>query len=83
MRFAYRKAKRKPVLTPKQKQSWSVDDWKKVIFGDESQICIGQGEDPRTYVWHHSEENIQISPLIYDMGLDGNHYLNSQCTGVH
>ena len=46
MRFTYRKAKRKPALTPKQKktrlqwakekQSWSVDDWMKVKFSDES-----------------------------------------------
>uniref|UniRef100_A0A672Q5G6 Transposase Tc1-like domain-containing protein n=1 Tax=Sinocyclocheilus grahami TaxID=75366 RepID=A0A672Q5G6_SINGR len=46
MGFTYRKAKRKPALTPKQKttrlqwskekQSWSVHDWMKVIFSDES-----------------------------------------------
>lgn len=50
MEFTYRKAKRKPALTPKQKkimfhwpkekQSWSVDDWMKEIFSDESQICF-------------------------------------------
>uniref|UniRef100_A0A3B1IMH6 Transposase Tc1-like domain-containing protein n=1 Tax=Astyanax mexicanus TaxID=7994 RepID=A0A3B1IMH6_ASTMX len=53
MGFQYRKAKRKPSLTPKHKrtrlqwakerQSWTVDDWMKVIFSDESRICIGQG----------------------------------------
>uniref|UniRef100_A0A4W6BLW5 Transposase Tc1-like domain-containing protein n=1 Tax=Lates calcarifer TaxID=8187 RepID=A0A4W6BLW5_LATCA len=46
MGFTYRKAKRKPSLTPKQKktrlqwakekQLWTVDDWMKVIFSDES-----------------------------------------------
>uniref|UniRef100_A0A4W6BIB5 Transposase Tc1-like domain-containing protein n=1 Tax=Lates calcarifer TaxID=8187 RepID=A0A4W6BIB5_LATCA len=51
MGFTYRKAKRKPSLTPKQKktrlqwakekQLWTVDDWMKVIFSDESRICIG------------------------------------------
>uniref|UniRef100_A0A3B5QUP0 Transposase Tc1-like domain-containing protein n=1 Tax=Xiphophorus maculatus TaxID=8083 RepID=A0A3B5QUP0_XIPMA len=52
MGFQYRKAKRKPALTPKHKrtrlqwakerQSWTVDDWMKVVFSDESRICIGQ-----------------------------------------
>uniref|UniRef100_A0A672Y5E8 Transposase Tc1-like domain-containing protein n=1 Tax=Sphaeramia orbicularis TaxID=375764 RepID=A0A672Y5E8_9TELE len=42
MGYTYRKTKRKPSLTPKQKknrlqwakekQSWTVDDWRKVIF---------------------------------------------------
>ena len=66
MGFTYRKAKRKPALTPKQKkprlqwaeekQSWSMDDWMKVIFIDESQICIGQGDDTGTFVWCSSNE---------------------------
>lgn len=44
MGFSYRKAKRKPVLTykhkkarlrwAKERQSWTVDDWMKVIFTD-------------------------------------------------
>uniref|UniRef100_A0A3B1JB81 Transposase Tc1-like domain-containing protein n=1 Tax=Astyanax mexicanus TaxID=7994 RepID=A0A3B1JB81_ASTMX len=60
MGFQYRKAKRKPSLTPKHKrtrlqwakerQSWTVDDWMKVIFSDESRICIGQGDDAGTFV---------------------------------
>uniref|UniRef100_A0A3B5B7H8 Transposase Tc1-like domain-containing protein n=1 Tax=Stegastes partitus TaxID=144197 RepID=A0A3B5B7H8_9TELE len=55
MGFTSRKAKQKPSITPKQKkirlqwakeyQSWSVDDWMKVIFSDESRICIGQDDD--------------------------------------
>lgn len=55
----YRQAKQ--ALTPKQKRtrlhwakekhSWYVDDWMKVIFIDESQICIGQGDDAGTFVW--------------------------------
>uniref|UniRef100_A0A3B5PSX5 Transposase Tc1-like domain-containing protein n=1 Tax=Xiphophorus maculatus TaxID=8083 RepID=A0A3B5PSX5_XIPMA len=61
MGFQYRKAKRKPALTPKHKrtrlqwakerQSWTVDDWMKVVFSDESRICIGQGDDAGTFVW--------------------------------
>uniref|UniRef100_A0A3B5QR73 Transposase Tc1-like domain-containing protein n=1 Tax=Xiphophorus maculatus TaxID=8083 RepID=A0A3B5QR73_XIPMA len=60
MGFQYRKAKRKPALTPKHKrtrlqwakerQSWTVDDWMKVVFSDESRICIGQGDD--SFVCH-------------------------------
>uniref|UniRef100_A0A3B5QEL9 Transposase Tc1-like domain-containing protein n=1 Tax=Xiphophorus maculatus TaxID=8083 RepID=A0A3B5QEL9_XIPMA len=66
MGFQYRKAKRKPALTPKHKrtrlqwakerQSWTVDDWMKVVFSDESRICIGQGDDAVTFVWCHSSE---------------------------
>ncbi len=66
MGFTYRKAKRKPSVTPKQKktrlqwakekQSWTVDDWMKVIFSDESRICIGQGDDAGTFVWCRSNE---------------------------
>lgn len=52
-------------LTPKQKkrfqwlkkkQSLTVDDYIKVIFSDESHICIGQGHDPETFVWCRSNE---------------------------
>uniref|UniRef100_A0A3B5PS90 Transposase Tc1-like domain-containing protein n=1 Tax=Xiphophorus maculatus TaxID=8083 RepID=A0A3B5PS90_XIPMA len=60
MGFQYRKAKRKPALTPKHKrtrlqwakerQSWTVDDWMKVVFSDESRICIGQGDDAGTFL---------------------------------
>lgn len=66
MGFSYRKAKRKPSLTPKQKRTrlqwakdrraWTVDDWMKVIFSDESRICIGQGDDAGTFVWCRSSE---------------------------
>lgn len=66
MGFSYRKAKRKPSLTLKQKrtrlqwakerQSWTVNDWMKVIFSDESRICIGQGDDAGTFVWCCSSE---------------------------
>uniref|UniRef100_A0A3B3QDG3 Transposase Tc1-like domain-containing protein n=1 Tax=Paramormyrops kingsleyae TaxID=1676925 RepID=A0A3B3QDG3_9TELE len=66
MGFRYRKAKRKPSLIPKQKktrlqwdeekQSWTVDDWMKVVFSDESRICIGQGDDAGTFVWCHPNE---------------------------
>uniref|UniRef100_A0A8C1NF85 Transposase Tc1-like domain-containing protein n=1 Tax=Cyprinus carpio TaxID=7962 RepID=A0A8C1NF85_CYPCA len=66
MGFTYRKAKRKPSLTSKQKktrfqwakerQSWTVDDWMRVIFSDESRICIGQGDDAGTFVWCRSNE---------------------------
>lgn len=66
MGFTYRKAKRKPSLTSKQKktrfqwakerQSWTVDDWMRVIFSDESRICIGQGDDAGTFVWCRSNK---------------------------
>ncbi|CAJ0951568.1 unnamed protein product [Ranitomeya imitator] len=66
MEFTYRKAKRKPSLTPKQKKTrlqwakekqwWTVDDWMNVVFSDESRICIGQGDDDGTFVWCRSNE---------------------------
>lgn len=66
MGFSYRKAKRKPALTSKQKrarvrwakekQSWTVDDWMKVIFSDETRICIGHGDDAETFVWCRANE---------------------------
>ena len=53
--FKYKKTKRNPTLTAehkkirvqwtKEKKSWSVGDWRKVIFNDESGIYIGQGGD--------------------------------------
>lgn len=62
MRFTYRKAKRK---TPKQKktkehlakekQSWSVEDWMKVILTDQSPMH-GQGYDAESFVWCRSNE---------------------------
>ena len=65
MGFTYRKAKRKPTLTPKQKrtrlqcakekQSWSVDEMK-VIFINESRICIRHRDYAGTLVWSHSNE---------------------------
>lgn len=68
MGFTSRKAKCKPSLTPKQEktklqrakkqQSWNVDDWMKMVFSDESQICPRQGDDAETFVWCHPNETI-------------------------
>ena len=33
----------------KEKQSWYVGNWMKVIFGNESRICIGQGDYAETF----------------------------------
>lgn len=66
MGFSYRKAKRKPGLTPahkkkrlhwaKNKCAWTVEDWEKVIFSDESRICVGQGDDAGIFVWRRGNE---------------------------
>ena len=40
----------------KEKQTWCVDNWMKVIFSDESRICIGQGKDAGTFIWCYSNE---------------------------
>ena len=66
MEFSYRKAKRKPALkTAQQKKhlqwdknkcTFTVDDKEKVIFSDESRICVGHGDDAETFVWRWGNE---------------------------
>ena len=66
MKFTQRKVKQKPALTHKKKKMWlnfakkkqwgSVDNWMKVIFVDESRICIGQVDNTETFVWCHLNE---------------------------
>ncbi|CAJ0960620.1 unnamed protein product [Ranitomeya imitator] len=69
----------------KEKQLWTVDDQMKVIFSDESQICIGQGYDAGTFVWCRSNEIYKDDCLkrtckfpVIDMGL---HVRESSLTG--
>lgn len=40
----------------REKQSYNVNNWKKVIFCDESRISIGQGNDIGTFVWCYLNE---------------------------
>lgn len=40
----------------KEKKLWSVGDWMKVIFTDQSPICFGQGDDAATIIWCCSNE---------------------------
>lgn len=40
----------------KEKKWWSVGDWMKVIFTDQSPICFGQGDDAGTIIWCCSNE---------------------------
>ena len=64
--FSYRKAKRKTALTTSQKKkclqwvknkcTWAVDDWEKVIFSDESRIYVGHGDDAGTFVCRRGNE---------------------------
>jgi len=84
MGFIWRKAKHEPSPTPKEKttrlrwaeekQPWTEDGWKKVIFRDESPICVGQGDLAGTLVWSNeterclAEEHKHISTVIDDMG---------------
>ena len=39
-----------------EKQPGHVGNWMKVIFTDESIICIGQSDDARTFVRYRSNE---------------------------
>ena len=63
-------------LNRKKRLSWTVEnDWKQVIFSDESQIVIGQNK--RVYVWRSANEAYRpecMSPsseesVSYDMEL--------------
>lgn len=59
--YSYAKAKTKPYLTPKhrktrlrwakERRNWTEEEWGKVIFSDESKICIGGGGDVGRFVW--------------------------------
>ena len=61
MGFSYRKNKKKLALKAAQKKkclqwatnkcTWTVNDWEKLIFSDESQIFVGHGDDAGTFVW--------------------------------
>ena len=48
--------KKKYLQWAKNKCTWTVNDWEKVIFSNESRICIGQGDDARTFVWRRVNE---------------------------
>ena len=57
--------RKKRVTWCKKKRQRPCDDWKKVIFSDESQIVIGN--DNRVYIWRKSDETFQpecICPCV-------------------
>lgn len=64
--FRWCKAKTKPRLTTQHKKArlkwckehvnWEFDDWKKIIFSDESRICLGTGDNKRIFVWRRVSE---------------------------
>lgn len=68
-RYHFCKAKTKPYMTIKHKKSrlqwckkhksWSFDDWKKVIFSDESRICLGTGDGTGIFVWRRADEKFK------------------------
>ena len=43
--------KKKCLQWAKNKCTWTVDDWEKVIFSDKTQIYIGRGDDAGTFIW--------------------------------
>ena len=49
--------RKKRVTWCKEKRRWPFDDWKKVIFSDESQIVIGN--DNQVYIWRKSNETFR------------------------
>lgn len=71
--YRFRKAKTKPLLTKKhrlqrlrwakQHKRWTKEDWNKVIFSDESKICVGSGDDAGRFVWRLPTEKFQENCL--------------------
>lgn len=67
--YHFCKAKTKPYMTKKHKKNrlqwckkykcWSSDDWKKVIFSDESRVCLGTGDNPGIFVWRRADEKFK------------------------
>ena len=51
-----RKPKKMGLKWCKTEQSWRVNNWMKVIFSDESGICINRGDDVETFVFCRSNE---------------------------
>ena len=39
----------------KKYKCWSSDDWKEVIFSDESCVCLGTGDDTGIFVWGQAD----------------------------
>ena len=44
----------------KEKQSWCVDNWRKMIFNDGTRIWIDQGNNAETFVWCHSNVTYEV-----------------------
>lgn len=75
MGFAFRKAKMKPFLTKRHKRerlqwcrdhaNWTVTDWYKVIFSDESRVCVGTGDDAGKFVWRRPNEKFDKDCLNF------------------
>lgn len=71
--YHFCKAKTKPFMTKKHKKSrllwckkhknWTINDWEKVIFSDESRICLGTGDDDGIFVWRRAEEKFRVDCL--------------------
>ena len=40
----------------KEKHSWRVDNWMKVIFSDESRFSIDQGDDTEAFIGRRSNK---------------------------
>ncbi len=74
MGYLFCKAKTKPLLTKqyrlqrlrwaRQHRNWGVDDWKAVIFSDESRVCVGSGDGAGRFVWRRSTEKFSEECLL-------------------
>lgn len=42
-----------------------MDEWSKVIFSDESRVCIVAGDDAGTFVWRRSDEKFHEDCLNF------------------
>lgn len=73
-KYSFCKAKKKPLLTTKHKKdrlkwakehkSWSIEQWKQVLFTDESRICLFYGDNCGSHVYRKSEEKFSPDCLL-------------------
>lgn len=76
--------KKKRLDFAKKYRNWTVDDWSKVIFSDESKVCR-DGSDGRRYVWKDRGQQIEGNErLTYGRRqFGGGSVMIWSCMGAH
>ncbi len=87
-----RRKKKKPALTKKHMKTrlqfsrdhlhWTVDDWSKVLFSDETKVNV-QGSDGIRYVWTHPKSKDSWRRNIPTKAHGGGSVMVWGCFGIH